>query len=165
MRRRTYIVAAVLLLVVAVLLAVWLYPNRNRSSIARSEPPAIMQDRESQIPEIYEAVFRHLFQHNVSGAQQNAKGYFLTINGDDPTLEFLKRFEKHKPPVAAGSTFKVLEGGLKFRIDSLKWIDDDTAELQGGYYEGNLSASTNLYRVARKDGRWIVVEDQQQWVS
>ncbi|MBX6316737.1 MAG: hypothetical protein IRY99_28060 [Isosphaeraceae bacterium] len=109
-------------------------------------------------------MFRHQFKQKSAALRQQAKGYYLTILDEDPPVEFLKRFETHTPPVTAGSKFK--EGqGVKFRIESLKWIDDDTAELRGGYYEGPLSASYFLYRVNRKNGRWIVTKAELRGID
>jgi len=113
---------------------------------------------------MYEAFFRYLFNNNVSGAQQNAAGYFLKIKEKDPSLEFLARFRGHSPPVNAASAF--VEGeGLEFRIDDCKQINNDTFEISGGYYEGNLSASGGKYRLTCKNGEWIVKSVGSQWVS
>jgi hypothetical protein len=38
-------------------------------------------------------------------------------------------------------------------------------DVEGGYYEGNLSSSGNFYRVERKAGVWVVTDDKVQWVS
>ena len=35
-------------------------------------------------------------------------------------------------------------------------MGDNSAEVAGGYYEGNLSASGNTYYVVRKDGKRVV---------
>ena len=113
---------------------------------------------------MYEAFFRYLFSNNVSGAQQNAEGYFLKIKGKDPSPAFLARFKGHSPPIKEASAF--VEGeGLEFRIDDCKQIDDDTFEITGGYYEGNLSASGGSYRLTCKNGKWIVKAVGAHWVS
>ena len=38
-------------------------------------------------------------------------------------------------------------------------------EVAGGYYEGGLSASGNVYRLKRVDGGWKVIEDGMEWIS
>jgi hypothetical protein len=119
---------------------------------------------EAKSADVCEALFRFQFLHNKSAVQQKAKAYFLSIEGKDPANEFLARFKRHQPEVRLGSAFQEGEG-LKFRIESLTWIDDSTVEARGGYYEGNLSASGNLYRIVRKDGKWIVESDKLEWIS
>lgn len=114
--------------------------------------------------EVYEAVFRWQFQHNSSGAQQDATAFFLSINKADPSAEFLQRFADHQPPVEPGSRFKK-GAGLLFRIDGIEWIDEHNAEVSGGYYEAELSASGNTYRVIRKEDKWVVEGEQMHWIS
>jgi hypothetical protein len=122
------------------------------------------RDRGAEAVDVYEAVFRYQFGHNGSGLQEKSERYCLSIQDKDPPPAFLDRFRGHKPAVLPGSQFQ--EGkGVLFRIGSLKWIDDDTAEVLGGYNEGPLSASWNRYRVVRKAGRWAVVADELLGVS
>ena len=79
------------------------------------EATALATQAESKTSEeldICEAVFRHVFEHNASGQQQNANAYYLLIFGKDPTEAFLARFQEHHPPVKMGSAF-VTGNGLK----------------------------------------------------
>lgn len=131
----------------------------NSSSDAAGKP----RDA-ANVADIQEAVFRHQFKKNFSAVQQKAKAYFLSIDGKDPKPDFLKRFEEHKPSVRPGSQFKEREG-LWFRITEIKWIDDNTVEVRGGYYEHGTSASRNLYRVVRKSGKWRVEKDELLSIS
>jgi hypothetical protein len=55
--------------------------------------------------------------------------------------------------------------GLKFRINEIKWIDNNTVEMSGGYYEHGKSSSRNLYRVVRKAGKWRVEKDDIREIS
>lgn len=113
---------------------------------------------------VREALLRHIFKKNASGAQQTAKTFFIRIDDKDPDESFLKRFAGHKPPVDVGSKFKVGEG-LLFHVESFEWIDANTVEAAGGYYEGNLSSSGNSYLIERKDGVWQVTKDIMRWIS
>lgn len=124
----------------------------------------ILADEKTAIYNMYEAFFSYLFINNVSGAQQNATAYYLKIKEKDPSQEFLSRFRGHSPPIKEASAF--VEGeGLEFRIDDCKQIDDDTFEITGGYYEGNLSASGGKYRLTCKNGEWNVKSVGSHWVS
>jgi hypothetical protein len=130
--------------------------------------------------QVREAVFRHLFAHNGSGSRDRAAVYFLSL-GDvdkpqDPSPALMARFAQHRPRVEAISRARVGfeegvrhrdtgERGLVFGVNTIKRVSDDVVEVEGGYYEGNLSASGNFYRVERKAGVWVVTDDKMQWVS
>ena len=126
--------------------------------------------------DVAEAVFRYQFDHNASGRQRNADYFFLTLAEGDPPQELLERFATEKPPVLPkslsiyshreGHKHWELEGrGLGFRISSIKWLDANTAEVKGGYLEGGTSASGNVYRVERRDGKWSVTNDDTIWIA
>ena len=117
-----------------------------------------------EIHDLFEAFFRYKFENNYSGQKQNADAYFLEIEGQDPSPEFLARFEGHSPPVKKGSEFvassEFVEGnGILFRIDSYKrrgWIHKNSVVISGGYSEADLSASWGSYLWVRKDGEWTL---------
>ena len=48
---------------------------------------------------------------------------------------------------------------------TIHWIDDDTVDADGGYYEGIMSSSGNTYRVVRRNGKWVVTRDTMHWIS
>ena len=114
--------------------------------------------------DIAEATFRYQFRNNASAAQQQTTAYFLTLFKKDPSPEFLKRFEGHKPPVKRGSEFNV-GNGLSFRIDMIKRVTETKMEVSGGYYEGVKSSSGNTYFVEKKNGTWVVTGDEMHWIS
>ena len=132
--------------------------------LKRLEDEAAKNSRPNEYWDVCEAVFRYQFGHNASGAQQRAKAYFLSVGGTDPPAKFLRRFERHRPLVKPGSQFKV-GAGLQFRIGSFKWTGETTAEVEGGYYEGNLSSSGNTYRVQKTDSGWKVKGRIMSWIS
>src|SRR5262245_56617521 len=113
--------------------------------------------------EIREAVFRYEFEHNVSAQQQSARVYRLSL-GDrrDPADTFIARFEDHLPPVKKVSQGK---GGLIFTAGSIKQLGRNKVLVEGGYYEGGLSASGNTYTLERSDGKWMVTHDQMRCIS
>ena len=129
--------------------------------------------------DVREAVFRHLFEHNASGLQGAAKVFCLQIEGQaDPSPALLRRFEGNEPRVKKASLCTSRNGsgrgrvqdetgapGLIFRVDSIKRTGPDTAVVEGGYFEAGLSASGNIYELARESGRWVVKKDTMQWIS
>ena len=114
--------------------------------------------------DIYEAVFRYQFGHNASGQQQDAPAYFISVFGNDPSETFLARFADVHPPVRKGSEFKVGQG-LAFSVGAIEMKGTDSAEVSGGYYEANLSASGNTYYVRRRDGQWVCEREVMHWIS
>jgi hypothetical protein len=126
--------------------------------------------------DIREAVFRYQFEHNASGQRQNATFYFLSYGKDkEPGDDFIVRFKDHKPPVKKRSQSSKVEGevidketgerGLIFSAVTIKVIDANKVQVDGGYYEGGLSSSGNVYTLERKEGKWIVTKDQMLWIS
>jgi hypothetical protein len=139
------------------------------TSIQRRDKPVDEQD-------IREAVFRYQFNHNSSGQQQNAKVYFLSLNqGRSPGNDLMIRFKGNKPPVRKVSEASVSargvvdkktgRRGLVFRITEIKWLGENDVEVEGGYFESGQSASTNVYKVKRESGRWVVKEDKVLEIS
>jgi hypothetical protein len=134
---------------------------------------------------VREAVFHYQFHHNESGQQQSAKVYFLSVmrlndstgrwNDSDPGTELLRRFDGNTPPVKPFSKCVTsVEGvfdrqtgemGLLFQAGAIRWVADDQAEVDGGYFEGGLSASGNTYYLERRSGEWIVTRDVMHWIS
>jgi len=126
--------------------------------------------------DIREAVFRYQFLHNASGQQQHAKVYFLSLSeGKDPNDKFVERFRGQTPPVKKGSQATTQPGvvkdkttgeeGIIFRVTRIKWINGSDVVVEGGYYEGNLSSSGNIYRVKLTRKRWVVKSDRMLYIS
>jgi hypothetical protein len=140
-------------------------------------------DRASEELDILEAVFRYQFDHNASG-DLTPDRIFLSLSegkeGDapkDPPPALLARFKGHTPPVEPESAAdpdmalgvhrrgEERERGILFRLTSIRWIDKDTVEVDGGYFQAGLSASGNTYRVEREQRAWVVVSDAMHWIS
>jgi hypothetical protein len=140
---------------------------------AQNSPPDSSQgsttfpSRAAAEEEIAEAVFRQQFEHNASALQKNAEKYCLSLPGDRmPSAEFLKRFEGNQPPVAAADQCSRSSGkNLFFRINAFNWREDGEVWVRGGYYEGNLSSSLELYQVVNENGRWVVKGQRMEAIS
>lgn len=97
--------------------------------------------------------------------------------GSDPSSSFILRFRGHKPPVRKASRCRVddimvgvtdehgANKGLVFIAGRIRWLSDTRVKVEGGYYEGGLSASGNVYLVERRHGRWVVIHDKMVWIS
>lgn len=131
-------------------------------------------DRVEQEDDIREAVFRYRFE-----LMQWEGTFFLSIDGKDPSDSFMARFAATNARVKkeSGSYFKkdpspgwlldrsTGEKAVSFFVGRISWISVDQVEVRGGKYCGGLCADAGIYRVARKNGRWVVEEYRQLMVS
>lgn len=129
-------------------------------------------DRKSQEDDIREAVFRYLFDHNLSGQQSRAHAYCLAIMvGDkkiDPSDRFMERFAHNKPPVRKASACHWTEiqvenrkgrPALIFFESEIDWVSDVEVTVSAGYEEANVSSSTCPYVFRKENGAWKVAID------
>jgi hypothetical protein len=128
--------------------------------------------------DLLEAVFRYQLQHNESNgtALQRANFYVLSCGEDeDPPAELMERFAEHSPPVELRSSVTVKgtgvthqergERGVLLKVETIRWIDSRTVEVDGGYFEGGASASGATYRVESRGEVWNVVDKALKWMS
>src|SRR5882672_7730588 len=142
---------------------------------AFSQAPAV-DARPADEQDIYAVVIRHQMEEwgsegdkNEAGAKTSsdtsiAKGlnfkiFFVSINGKDPSDEFINRFrdiprsvrkvssvEHSKIPRAPVDKTTHLTG-ITFDAEKLRWLDNDSADVQGGYYCGGLCAAGLTFTV------------------
>jgi hypothetical protein len=148
-------------------------------ALSFSQPLPAQADKASDELDIREATFRYQFVRNASGQRQNAGVYCLSIvaNGKDtdPDAAFIKRFEGTAPVVRkASDCSRSGEGvtdkttgrrGLLFSTGAITWTSETAARVEGGYYEGGLSASGNTYYLRKTDGKWVVEKDTMHWIA
>lgn len=138
----------------------------QRSKSGKTSTPVIDLD-------MAEAVFRYQFENNGSELYTDASAYFLEVRKTDPEDAFINRFKGLQPPVKKKSQCstkgmrvtdrKTGKRGLMFNVDKTAMTGADTAEAWGGYLEGELSASSNIYFLNRKNGKWSVEKDKVNW--
>jgi hypothetical protein len=118
-------------------------------------------------PDMYEAVFRYLFERNAcEESSTNAAAYFIGLGAHAPDDDFMKRFAGHLPPVKRRSEIKIIDEclvdtttgkrGVVFKVDDEVLFSNDTVRVKGGWYKGGLDASEGTLFVSRKAGRWRV---------
>ncbi len=128
--------------------------------------PTTSQSNAAAEVDIAEAVFRYQFDHNASAIQKRAEKYCLSLPDEKmPSAELLRRFEGNRPPVAAADQCGRSGKNLFFRVQKFDWRKDDEVWVRGGYWEGNLSSSIELYQVVRKDGKWVVKGARMEAIS
>lgn len=141
--------------------------DRSKKDSVRNPGPFFASETADE-DEIMEATFRYQFPHNASAMQQNAKLYFLSIDGADPSDGFMQRFAGHDPAVKKVSSStsgtdgvtdnQTGEKGIIFRVETIKRVNATTVEVKGGYYEAGLSASGNTYYLKNNGPGWVVTK-------
>jgi len=131
-------------------------------------------DRAIQEDDIRESVFRYRIEHlNGNGT------IFLTIDDKDSSDAFMARFAVLNSTVkkASGSHFKkepfpgwlrdrsTDEKAMTFSVGSICWMFLDRVEARGGMYCGGLCADWGIYRLRKKNGRWVVEQYEVRGVS
>jgi hypothetical protein len=105
--------------------------------------------------------------------------FFLSIDGNDPSDTFMARFANpdRKVKKASQSYFRkdlphgrlcdrsTDEPGVAFSVDTISWLSLDRVEVGGNMYCGGLCADGGIYRLRKKDGRWVVDDYKVQRVS
>jgi hypothetical protein len=114
-----------------------------------------------------EAEAKNKIEREVAGGL-NFKVFFISLNGKDPTDEFVNRFRDIPRSIRKISSEMQGKGphtphdrttgiaGIVFSADKIHWVTKDSAEVEGGYYCGGLCAGGYTFTVERKDGQWAV---------
>jgi len=121
-----------------------------------------------QADDIREAVVRY----QIAQWDLNAKVYFLKIEGKDPDEKFLSRFKDASHPVKKQSESRVRkvrrviafvedrktkQRGVVFDQEAIRWVNETKVDVEGGFYCGSLCMAGGVYRLERRDGRWVVL--------
>lgn len=147
----------------------------------KSQPAPVKSPEESaawratQADELYYTSLKFLFGHNESSMGDMASAYYIVMpNGDgigDPSDAFLARFEKIVPVVKKGSDCKTAgaitdrklnSAGLLFFVESIEWITDEEAIVEGGYEEDAATAARVTCRLKYDRKRWKVAKSVER---
>ena len=143
------------------------------------------EERREEELDIWESVFRYLFDYHSSYQGYLAPVFYLeTHDGRDPSAGLVARFSGHQPPVKPASAFEKVDNqsieirspadgsplgthlnGLFFDVGEIDWKSDVYVTVQGGYYEGPRSASGSTYCLVKEQGEWVVFGWTGGWVS
>jgi hypothetical protein len=143
----------------------------SQSSVSSAKDPqgsiAIPTDRTAAEADVAEAVFRYQFDHNASVLQKRAERYCLSLPGERmPSTEFLERFAGDGKPVLAADRCERSSGkSLFFSLKKFDWHGEREVWVRGGYWEGNLSSSIELFRVVNDKGKWVVKGARMEAIS
>ena len=108
-----------------------------------------------------EAVFRPWWNALKEEDRKSIRAVYFPDKGEVAFPDsFFRKYEGSNPPVLRDSDLKgePQEGKDWFwGFSKLKSVDEDTFEISGGYYCGGLCARHCDYRVARRNGNWVIV--------
>jgi len=147
----------------------------------KSQPAPVKSQEESaawrtaQADELYYTSLKFLFGHNESAMGDMASAYYIVMpNGDgigDPSDAFMARFEKITPIVKKGSECKTAgaitdrklnTAGILFFVESIQWITDEEAIVEGGYEEDTATAARVTCRLKYNKNRWKVAKSVER---
>ena len=165
-----------------------------RQVLAQNKPTEITNSKREE--DIYEAVIRSQMERWYQGYEKqereakekwekdsakkmNFKVFLVTINGKDPSDEFLGRFKDLPRLVKQGSLgYFVKEPfpgwlhykkdgrrAINFNAEGITWKSDTAVEVGGGYYCGGLCGAVYLFRLQCINGRWTVKETETRAIS
>lgn len=121
------------------------------------------------------AVLENVFGANVSGLKDQSPTYCVKAGGEDgrpdqtqAVVAELRNNPKVKPASACevagngGGVFdrQLRQRALMFTVTTDRCLSATECLIRGGYYEGNMSAQTNVYRARLVDGRWNVTLEE-----
>jgi hypothetical protein len=158
-----------------------------------SQSPAADSKRVDE-QDIYAAVIRHQMEEWVKNGEKsvdeakdedrqsiakriNSKIFFVSIAGKDPSDDFINRFHDIPRTIEKASSEEPNKGphspvdksthrtGIIFSADTIRWLGEDSAELEGGYYCGGLCAAGITFEVKRENGKWSVKGSHLKWIS
>lgn len=117
--------------------------------------------------DLTEAAYRYLFDHNSSAFKRKVNAFCVgnDNNAEPRLLAALSDVEPNVLPVTScerGNWTVVKNTGQKaliFKVDNIICESVDSCSFRGGYYEGNLSSSSNRYIAKRIEGRWKISLD------
>ncbi|MEH3099410.1 hypothetical protein [Sphingomonas adhaesiva] len=117
------------------------------------------------------AVLNALFASNASGLQDGSPTYCVRAGGEEAGGEMTRAVVaalRDNPKVKPASACEIADGGdgvfdrqtrqraVMFTVETSNCPSATECLIRGGYYEGNLSAQTNVYRARLVEGRWNV---------
>jgi hypothetical protein len=108
----------------------------------------------------------------------NTHVYFISVQGKDPSDDFLKRLQDIPRNIKKASEAKQTkrfpgwvvdkkskQPGIVFSADQIRWTKDSEVEVEGGYHCGGLCAAGDVFTVGFERGKWKVLSVRMKWIS
>ena len=123
------------------------------------------------IPTVDESanVFEAVVRYQIKSWELAANSYCISVERKDAAPDFLRRLTPLAVKAASGcrkqTTEKMLvsvvdkktgKRSVIFDVEALRWITENEAEVDGGYFCASLCMSSGRYHVVRDGTRWRV---------
>lgn len=154
--------------VAAATIAAFVIPALSACATTRSPKTALSSGGETAAKA---AAFRYLFANNASALKGNAASYCIgsgpAATPKNPSPELLSSLANVRPAVQPISACRLGERvvdsagrpALIFNLETTECDGVTSCFFRGGYQEGNLSASSAMYRARLVGGRWQVTQE------
>ena len=159
-------------------------PSAEKGTVhgASRSPAETAAWRKAREDDIREAIFRYQLRSDHGVPQSEPSVFFISVEGKDPSDDFLRRFTDNDPPVRKWSRSRISrkragfswmwvedretgEPGLIYTVGSIGWLSDSAVLVQGEYYAGGRAGAGYEYRVAYEDKHWVVKQATEKWIS
>ncbi len=111
--------------------------------------------------------------------KMNFRVFLVSVNGKDPSAEFLARFKSIPRQIKKGSLGyfekepspgwlhdrESHRRAIEFNVGTITWRSEYSAEIDGGYYCGGLCAARYLFKVQWVGNSWVVKETELKMIS
>jgi hypothetical protein len=137
-----------------------------------ASPASTHAEREN---EIREALVRYL----AADWSQSDYVFFISIEGNDPSNQFLLRLKGFTNPIKKVSESKDVREekslfshvrdkatdtpGIVFSVGRIVWLSRNAAEVPGSYRCGSICGGGSTYRVKREGRKWVISPGNSSW--
>jgi hypothetical protein len=119
-------------------------------------------DKALEVPLIVEAVLRDILIKHVP----KEDAVYLSIDGEDPSPEFLSKLADTHRPIQNGSKFQKGKGcHISLSARGIQWNKDGSVDVEAMQYWDILGAEGATYHLEKEDGKWVIQTRTQKWVA
>jgi hypothetical protein len=124
-----------------------------------------------------EAMARHDIDKRIAKTF-NFRVFFVSISNQDPSDALITRLQDIDRIVKRVSASEISktqrtpvmdrvtgQRGIIFTAGKIRWLGQDSVQVQGGYYCDGLCAAEIVFEVSRQGGKWAVKKKKLQWIS
>jgi hypothetical protein len=162
--------------------------------IVQSRAQNVTANRKADKEDIYALVIRSQMEEWIRGGdkreaeakdasdkaiakQLNFSVFFVSIDGEDPSDAFMKRFDDLPRTIRKASSEVPNKGvhtpedkstgkaGIIFHAEKLQWHNKDLVDVQAGYYCGGTCAAGITFTVKRENSKWMIKSSHMNPIS
>ncbi len=116
-------------------------------------------------------------QEKAVAKRLNFKVFFVAVNGKDPNDELIRRLQdipRKIMKISAAKSAKQMgglvdketkESGIEFSVDTIRWLDEESVEVDGGYFCDSLCGAGTTYKLHHENDKWVVKSAILRWIA